>query len=129
MAAELNFQAIVDLVGDKLRELFNTGDMSIRWRDESTNLVHSLYVYEHGQRLALPPTKYKPDAKLAQALQTGAPVVLRDRAETDAMGIKTTPGTDAACAVHLPADHRRRPPARRSRSRASSARMPTAMRR
>ena len=35
MAAELNFQAIVDLVGDKLRELFNTGDMSIRWRDEN----------------------------------------------------------------------------------------------
>ncbi len=35
MAAELNFQSIVDLVGDKLRELFNTGDMSIRWRDEN----------------------------------------------------------------------------------------------
>ena len=31
MAAELNFQAIVDLVGDKLRELFNTRDMSILW--------------------------------------------------------------------------------------------------
>ena len=33
MAAELDFQAIVDLVGDKLREVFNTGDIGIRWHD------------------------------------------------------------------------------------------------
>ncbi len=31
MAAELDFQAIVDLVGDKLREVFHTGDIGIRW--------------------------------------------------------------------------------------------------
>ena len=36
MAKELNFQAIVDLVGDKLREMFGTGDIAIHWRDEST---------------------------------------------------------------------------------------------
>src|SRR4029079_19800429 len=47
MAAEREFQANVDLVGDKLRELFRTGDMAIRWRDEKTDLVHQLYVYEH----------------------------------------------------------------------------------
>ena len=34
IAAELDFQAIVDLVGDKLREVFGTGDIGIRWRDE-----------------------------------------------------------------------------------------------
>ena len=34
MARELNFQAIVDLVGDKLREMFATGDLAIHWRDE-----------------------------------------------------------------------------------------------
>ena len=103
MAAELNFQAIVDLVGDKLRVLFNTGDISIRWRDETTNLVRQLYVYEHGKRLFLPPTKYKPDSKLAQALLKGAPVVLRNQAEVDALGITTTPGTDASlCSVFVP---------------------------
>ncbi len=36
MAAELDFQAIVDLVGDKLREVFNTGDIGIRWYDAKT---------------------------------------------------------------------------------------------
>jgi len=34
LAAELDFQAIVDLVGDKLREVFNTPDLGIRWYDE-----------------------------------------------------------------------------------------------
>ncbi len=51
MAAELDFQAIVDLVGDKLREVFNTGDIGIRWCDEKTDLIHYLYQYEHGVRL------------------------------------------------------------------------------
>ena len=51
MAAELDFQAIVDLVGDKLREVFKTGDIGIRWYDANANLVHYLYEYEHGVRL------------------------------------------------------------------------------
>ena len=51
MAAELDFQAIVDLVGDKLREVFKTGDIGIRWYDAKTNLLHYLYEYEHGVRL------------------------------------------------------------------------------
>ena len=53
MAAELDFQAIVDLVGDKLREVFNTGDIGIRWYDPKTNLIHFLYEYEHGVRLTI----------------------------------------------------------------------------
>ncbi len=51
MAAELDFQAIIDLVGDKLREVFKTGEIGIRWHDTKANLVHYLYEYEHGIRL------------------------------------------------------------------------------
>ncbi len=51
LAAELDFQAIVDLVGDKLREVFNTPNLAINWYDEKANLIHYLYVYEHGSRL------------------------------------------------------------------------------
>src|SRR5208283_3136282 len=51
MAAELNFQAIIDLVGDKLREVFKTGEIGIRWYDPKANLIHYLYEYEHGNRL------------------------------------------------------------------------------
>ena len=38
MAAELDFQAIVDLVGDKLREVFDTRRYRHRWYDAKTNL-------------------------------------------------------------------------------------------
>ena len=96
MAKELNFQAIVDLVGDKLRELFATGDLAIHWRDEKTNIVHHLYVYEHGQRLPHRTTQYKPEAAINKALQTGKPVVMGDRAAMDAVGLKVVEGTDAS---------------------------------
>ena len=33
IAAKLDFQAIVDLVGDKLSRVFDAGDLSIRWWD------------------------------------------------------------------------------------------------
>ena len=38
------FQAIVDLVGDKLREVFRTGDIGIRWRDQTDLIRARLYV-------------------------------------------------------------------------------------
>src|SRR5689334_14817368 len=48
LAAELDFQALIDLVGDTLREILNTSDFSINWYNEKTNLIHYLYTYEHG---------------------------------------------------------------------------------
>ncbi len=99
MAGKLDFQAIVDLVGDKLRELFATGDLAIHWRDENTELVHSLYVYEHGQRLANTPVQpYDPEKPINKALNAGRPVVMGDRAAMDALGIRTVPGTDPSLA-------------------------------
>ena len=122
MAAELNFQAIVDLVGDKLREMFATGDLAIHWRDETTDLVHHLYVYEHGQRLAQRRTPYKPEAKINQALQTGRPVVLGDRAAMNAIGIKTVRGNGRQPVVHLRTRDGRRAPDRRDLDRELRAR-------
>ena len=60
LAAELDFQAIVDLVGDKLREVFNTPDLGINWYDEKANLLHYLYAYEHGKRLVIEPRPPNP---------------------------------------------------------------------
>ena len=81
LAAELDFQAIVDLVGDKLREVFNTDDLGIRWYDEKTNLVHFLYEYEHGKRLIIPSTKPPTGGCLKDILKTRKPVVRNTRAE------------------------------------------------
>jgi GAF domain-containing protein len=45
ISASLDFQGIVDLVGGKLGEVFQTGDIGIRWVDESAGLVHHLYEF------------------------------------------------------------------------------------
>jgi GAF domain-containing protein/DNA-binding response OmpR family regulator len=55
VAASLDFQTIVDLVGDKLREVLQTGEFGIRWYDYDNKIVHYLYEYEHGERLSIPP--------------------------------------------------------------------------
>ena len=94
MAATLSFQAIVDLVGNKLREMFGTGDIEIQWLDRGGNLVHRLYVYRRGERLdlaAFEPTWGHP---LTQAMQAGRTLIFRNRAEVAAMGFTAETGAE-----------------------------------
>src|SRR6185503_17203081 len=81
IAAHLDFQAIVDLVGDKLREVFQTGDASIHWIDPKLGLVQRLYTYEHGVRLSLPPFERKLDDPVDKRLSSRQPLVLNTIAE------------------------------------------------
>ena len=92
LAAELNFQAIVDLVGDKLREVFETGDLMVTWFNEKANLVNYLYVYEHGVRLTVSPTPPKPDG----VILTRKMIVWNTDAEGDALAGAPIPGTDSS---------------------------------
>src|SRR5438132_4360954 len=92
MAEKLDFQAIVDLVGDKLRDVFHTGDIGIRWYDPKANLNHFLYQYEHGVRDYQPPRT--PSAGGLKLLQTRQPMIVHNPAEYAALGFGTTPGTD-----------------------------------
>src|SRR5262247_247726 len=39
VGAALDFQGIVEAVGDKLREVFHTGDMTVRWWNEAANTL------------------------------------------------------------------------------------------
>jgi len=94
LAAELDFRAIVDVVGDRLRELFGSDDIGIAWQDERTGLVHQLYVVERGRRISIPPFAADPESPLIKALNTGRPLVLKDRATTEAYGIRNAPGTE-----------------------------------
>ena len=57
MAAKLEFQGIVDLVGDKLREVFGSEDLSIRWWDPEADTIDVVYVVEHGEHLPKGPPR------------------------------------------------------------------------
>ena len=96
ISASLDFQAIVDLVGDKLREVFATGDIGIRGSTRRRSSIHHLYEFEHGKRLNLPPAPSRRDGPVSSRLIRRETVVLNTRAESDALGIGTIPGTDAS---------------------------------
>ncbi len=96
MAAELNFQAIVDLVGDKLREVFKTGDLGIRWRNPVSGLVDYLYEYEHGVRIHPESHAPLPESPVLKAFERRQPLVVNTRAESEALGIGVLPGTDSS---------------------------------
>jgi signal transduction histidine kinase/tetratricopeptide (TPR) repeat protein/putative methionine-R-sulfoxide reductase with GAF domain len=89
---KLDFQAVVDLVGDHLRQAFHTPDIGIRWYDEKANLVHYLYEYEHGRKIQIPPQKPNPGGIWEQMIQTHAPIIFKNAA--DYGDTPPFPGTD-----------------------------------
>ena len=60
IASELGFQAIIDLVGDKLREVLDTPDIGIGWMNHESGVFEWLYAFEHGRRLHIAPTSAEP---------------------------------------------------------------------
>ncbi|HEX5809932.1 MAG TPA: GAF domain-containing protein [Anaerolineales bacterium] len=103
LAEELDFQAIVDLVGDKLREVFHTPDLMITWYEEKANLVHYLYFYEHGKRIEIPPAPPLPGGIYEVEIKTRKPLVLNNAADFAKLNIAVLPGTDRSeSAVNVP---------------------------
>ncbi|MGR4871659.1 GAF domain-containing protein [Variovorax sp. LARHSF232] len=97
MAQHLEFSAIIQLVGDKLREVFDSGDVSIVWWDEQNGMVQAVYRYEHGVPLPLPPARpLRPDEPMRTLLSSREVRVANTRAEQTQFGIAPSPGTDWA---------------------------------
>jgi signal transduction histidine kinase/CheY-like chemotaxis protein/tetratricopeptide (TPR) repeat protein/putative methionine-R-sulfoxide reductase with GAF domain len=100
LAAELDFQAIVDLVGDKLREVLHTGDVTIRWLDYERFEVNFLYAYEHGKRLTISPDAIGPGERWSALVARRSITVLNSRAEIEAFSAgRTAPGTDPSLSM------------------------------
>jgi PAS domain S-box-containing protein len=51
LAGELEMQAIYDVVGDKIQEIFDAQGVAIITLDEATRLLHYTYLIERGERL------------------------------------------------------------------------------
>jgi signal transduction histidine kinase/CheY-like chemotaxis protein/putative methionine-R-sulfoxide reductase with GAF domain len=96
MASQLEFQAVIELVGDKLREVLGTQEISIRLWDEASNITTPVYVVEHGVRLHLAPQVPRPGGVTDRILRNREVIVFHTRAEQDAGGQKPYPGTDAS---------------------------------
>jgi PAS domain S-box-containing protein len=56
LASKLEFQAIIDLVGDTLNGIFGTGDLGIALYDRQSNILSIPYFLEHGDRFEIEPS-------------------------------------------------------------------------
>jgi GAF domain-containing protein/CheY-like chemotaxis protein len=80
LAAELDFQAIVDLVGDKLREIIAEESFGILLYDPKNNLANYPYAVFQGKRITIPADS--PGGMSGHVLKTGQTLVFnRDFAE------------------------------------------------
>jgi signal transduction histidine kinase/DNA-binding response OmpR family regulator len=94
IAGSLDFQGIVNLVGDKLREVLKSDDIGIRWFDHTAKEVHYLYEFEHGVRLSVAPVLLT-----EKFLERRPPRVYGTLAEQAAAGLGVMAGTDQAKSV------------------------------
>ena len=88
IAAELDFQAIVDLVGDKLREVFATGDVGIGWLDDRPRTGACLRL-EHGVRGStspMPSADVMPGGVWIAAAATARQTLLANQRRVDRAG-------------------------------------------
>ena len=100
VSGRLDFQGIVDAVGDRLRAVFRTGDLSIRWWDEASQIETPLYYFEHGQRVASKPMHRSPDhGPAVRVLRERKTWIANSRAEQAAQGVRAERGTDQARSI------------------------------
>jgi signal transduction histidine kinase len=96
LAAQRGFQAIIDLVGDKLREIFRDRDMEIRIYDPQTDLMHFPYFYEKGRRHSIPSDTLRGEGVLAHVLRTRKTHVVNENMAQvmKELGSSVLPGTE-----------------------------------
>jgi serine phosphatase RsbU (regulator of sigma subunit) len=94
LAARLEVQAIYDLVGDKIRDVFDAQVVMISTYDRQTDTVEHRYAIERGERVYAP-GHFPPGGFRTQIVKTRQPLLVNwDVAEQAArLGQPTLPGT------------------------------------
>ncbi|MBL8340185.1 MAG: response regulator [Rubrivivax sp.] len=99
LAGLLDFDAIVEQAGEKLRQAFAATDLSINWWDTAAHAQVSLYAVEHGVRLPRATRKIEPGGFVDHAVRHPRVVVVGSHAEQARLGIPVQPGTDRALSL------------------------------
>ena len=101
IAGELEPQAIYDIVGDKIQEVFDAQVVDIAVYDEPSGLLHFPYVFERGERLGDEPIGMTPFRQFV--LDREEPLLVNEnlRAFAEEHGVQTI-GEAAASALWVP---------------------------
>jgi PAS domain S-box-containing protein len=81
LAGELDQQAIYDVVGNKIRDVFDAQTVFISTLDEVTGLVHYPYIIERGERLEQEPES--PIGFSKHVLETREPLLLAENLDAE----------------------------------------------
>ncbi len=102
IAGELDPQAIYDVVGDKIRDVFDAQTVTISTLDEATTLLHYPYFIESGERFAVDPRPMGGFAK--HVLETREPLLLAENleAESERYGSVTLAGEPPKSVLFVP---------------------------
>ena len=90
LAARLDFQAIVDLVGDRLLDVLAAQSLNIDWFDYASNRIQFVYALEDGQRVQLPDMELSASAR--RLAETRAPYLYGSAKQAQALGL-VAPGS------------------------------------
>ena len=93
LARQLDFQAIIQLVGDRVRTLFEARSMFIALHDPDTNLISWPYDIDEGVAFDRDPLPLGPGLT-STVIRTGRPVRSGSNDEADAAGAIQIGGTD-----------------------------------
>jgi PAS domain S-box-containing protein len=67
----LDITLLIDLIGDRIREVFQTANLMVTTYDETKNQVAYRYVYENNERLIFEPQTPHPDGIISRLIKTG----------------------------------------------------------
>jgi PAS domain S-box-containing protein len=97
LAIKLDMQAIYDLVGDKIRDIFDAQIVNIRLYDEPTNTMSYPYVIQRGERVIIPPTEMSVGGLGGEIVRRRQPLLLDHHMErrAKALGSFLLPGYSA----------------------------------
>ena len=91
LAAELNLQSIIEVVAEKLREIYPNEGVGLDTYDAAYDLIVPRYLFEAGERIKLAP--YKPGAFNRHLIKTKKPLLIRNKADFDALDAIPVEGT------------------------------------
>jgi len=102
VATALDFQGVIEAVGDRLCDVFPHTDLAIWWFDEARGDLYNLFGSYSGKRGA---TSYRypvvGDASMDRVIGHAETLVASNWAEQDAMGIGVVPGSNRSLSIAL----------------------------
>jgi PAS domain S-box-containing protein len=89
LASQLDLDALIELVGERIRETFGADIAYVALHDEATGLIEFPYSVEAGERSNDPPLRYG-EGLTSRIIESGEPLLL-DTAESDGHQVVGTP--------------------------------------